>query len=111
MSDTGFWNSIDACSSRTLRNSIIRRKDFIKNDYDQAVVEKILMVLINSEGLAKKRFGEPSVEDAAEEDQDANLQKEQTAEEEVMKEQVSRHRGRFENHLCRYVSHPFLRRK
>jgi hypothetical protein len=91
--------------SDTLRNSIIRRKDFIKNDYDQAVVEKILMVLINSEGLAKRRFGEPSVEEAAEEDQDANLQKEQTAEEEVMKEQVSRHRGRFGNHLCRNMSH------
>jgi hypothetical protein len=74
--------------SDTIRNSIIRRQDFIKNDYDKAVVDKILMVLINSEGLAKKRFGEPSLEEAAEEDQDANLQKEQTAEEEVLKEQV-----------------------
>jgi hypothetical protein len=77
--------------SDTLRNSIIRRQDFIKNDYDKAVVDKILMVLINSEGLAKRRFGDPSVEEAAEEDQDANLQKEQTAEEEVLKEQVSSH--------------------
>lgn len=76
--------------SDTLRNSIIRRQDFIKNDYDKAVVDKILMVLINSEGLAKRRFGEPSAEEAAEEDQDANLQKEQTAEEEVLKEQVRR---------------------
>ena len=75
--------------SDTLRHSIMRRQEFIMNDYDKAVVDKILMVLINSEGLAKKRFGEPSVAEAAEEDQDANLQKEQTAEEEVLKEQVS----------------------
>jgi hypothetical protein len=74
--------------SETLRNSIMRRQVFIKDDYDKAVIEKILMVLVNSEGLAKKRFGEPSVEEAAEEDQDANLQKEQVAEEEVLKEQV-----------------------
>lgn len=76
--------------SDTLRNSIMRRQEFIKNDYDKAVVDKILMVLVNSEGLAKKRFGEPSVAEASEEDQDANLQKEQVAEEEVLKEQVSR---------------------
>ena len=74
--------------SEVLRNSIMRRQEFIKNDYDKAVTEKILMVLVNSEGLAKKRFGEPSVAEAAEEDQDANLQKEQVAEEEVLKEQV-----------------------
>jgi Protein of unknown function (DUF3638)/Protein of unknown function (DUF3645) len=76
--------------SDTLRNSIMRRQEFIKNDYDKAVVDKILMVLVNSEGLAKKRFGDPSVAEAAEEDQDANLQKEQVAEEEVLKEQVRR---------------------
>jgi hypothetical protein len=75
--------------SDTLRNSVMRRQMFIKNDYDKAVIDKILMVLVNSEGLAKKRFGEPSVAEAAEEDQDANLQKEQVAEEEVLKEQVS----------------------
>lgn len=74
--------------SETLRNSIMRRQEFIKNDYDKAVVEKILMVLVNSEGLAKKRFGDPSVAEVAEDDQDANLQKEQVAEEEVLKEQV-----------------------
>lgn len=75
--------------SETLRNSVVRRQDFIKNDYDKAVVEKILMVLVNSEGLARKRFGEPSIEEEAEDDQDANIQKEQVAEEEVLKEQVS----------------------
>jgi hypothetical protein len=74
--------------SDTLRNSIMRRQEFIKNDYDTAVVDKILMVLVNSEGLAKKHFGEPSVAEAAEEDQDVNMQKEQVAEEEVLKEQV-----------------------
>jgi hypothetical protein len=47
------------------------------------------MVLVNSEGLAMKRFGEAAVaEETAEEDQDTNMQKEQTAEEEVLKEQV-----------------------
>ena len=74
--------------SDTLRNSILRRKDFITTDYEKAVVDKIMMVLVNSEGLAKKKFGDPSVAEAAEEDQDANLQKEQVAEEEVLKEQV-----------------------
>jgi hypothetical protein len=75
--------------SDTLRNSVIQRKDFIQAEYDKAVVDKILMVLVNSETLVKSRFGEPSVEEASEEDQDANLQKEQVSEEEVLKEQVS----------------------
>ena len=75
--------------SDTLRNSVIRRKEFIVNDYDKAVVDKILMVLVTSENVAKTRFQETAA-DAAEEDQDANLQKEQVAEEEVLKEQVGR---------------------
>lgn len=74
--------------SDNLRNTIMRRQEFITKDYDKAVVDKILMVLVNSEGLAKKRFGDPSLAEAAEEDQDVNLQKEQVAEEEVLKEQV-----------------------
>lgn len=75
--------------SEILRNSVLRRQEFIKNDYDKAVVDKILMVLVNSEGLAKHRLGEKTVaEEAAEEDQDANMQKEQVSEEEVLKEQV-----------------------
>ena len=74
--------------SDTLRNSVIARKDFIQSEYDKAVVDKILMVLVNSESLIKSRFGEPSVAEANEEDQDAELQKEQVAEEEVLKEQV-----------------------
>jgi hypothetical protein len=75
--------------SDTLRNSVIQRKDFIQAEYDKAVVDKILMVLVNSENLVKSRFGEPSVAEASEEDQDANLQKEQVSEEEVLKEQVN----------------------
>jgi hypothetical protein len=75
--------------SDTLRNSVLRRQDFIINDYDKAVIDKILMVLVNSEGLVKSRFGEPSVAETDEEDKDANLQKEQVSEEEVLKEQVS----------------------
>lgn len=75
--------------SDTLRHSIIRRQDFIMNDYDKAVVDKILMVLVTSEGLSKRRVGGKASEDTADEDQDANLQKEQVSEEEVLKEQVS----------------------
>jgi hypothetical protein len=73
--------------SDQLRNSIIQRKDFIVNDYDKAVVDKILMVLVNSEGLAKHRLG-PAVEEVDDEDKDANLGREQVSEEEVLKEQV-----------------------
>ena len=74
--------------SDTLRNSVIRRKDFVVNEYDKAVIDKILLVLVNSESLQVKRFGQAIVEEVDEEDKDANLQKEQTAEEEVLKEQV-----------------------
>ena len=81
---------IPAPLSDTLRNSVLRRQEFIKNEYDKAVVDKILMVLVTSEGMAKKKFGEAAVaEEADEEDKDVNLQKEQVAEEEVLKEQVS----------------------
>jgi hypothetical protein len=81
--------------SDQLRNSVIQRKDFIINEYDKAVVDKILMVLVNSEGLAKARAGTPAIEEAADEDQDVNLQKEQVAEEEVLKEQVNRNSNFF----------------
>lgn len=74
--------------SDILRNSVIRRQEFIVNDYDKAVIDKILMVLVTSEGIAKSRLGEPAAEEAAEDDQNVDLQKEQVAEEEVLKEQV-----------------------
>jgi hypothetical protein len=73
--------------SETLRNSVVRRADFFVNDYDKAVVDKILMVLVNSEGLAKKNLGPATLEDDAGDDKDTDLQKEQTAEEEVLQEQ------------------------
>ena len=73
--------------SEKLRNSVVRRADFFVNDYDKAVVDKILMVLVNSEGLAKKNLGPATLEDDAGDDKDADLQKEQTAEEEVLQEQ------------------------
>ena len=80
---------IPVALSETLRNSVIRRKDFVVNDYDKAVIDKILLVLVNSEGLQSKRFGPETVlEEADEEEKDMNMQKEQTAEEEVLKEQV-----------------------
>jgi Protein of unknown function (DUF3638)/Protein of unknown function (DUF3645) len=73
--------------SETLRNSVMRRADFLVNDYDKAVVDKILMVLANSEGLAKKNLGPATIDDDAHDDKDTDLQKEQTAEEEVLQEQ------------------------
>jgi hypothetical protein len=73
--------------SELLRNSVARRVDFFENDYDKAVVDKILMVLSTSEGLAKKTLGVPTIEEVTEEDTDADLQKEQVAEEEVLQEQ------------------------
>merc|ERR1711865_825565 len=72
--------------SDQLRNSVIQRKDFIVNDYDKAVVDKILMVLVNSEGLTRKET-KGAVAEEGDEDQDANLGKEQVSEEEVLKEQ------------------------
>ena len=94
--DFAVQNSIPmpAALSDTLRNSVLRRQEFISNDYDKAVVDKILMVLVTSEGNAKKQAGESAVLETDEEDKDANLQKEQTAEEEVLKEQV----GQVQNH-------------
>jgi len=70
--------------SDILRNSVVRRQMFITSDYDKAVIDKILMVLVNSEGQNTKRFG---AAEPGEDDQDANLQKEQVSEEEVLKEQ------------------------
>jgi hypothetical protein len=74
--------------SETLRNGVVRRQEFISNDYDRAVIDKILMVLVNSESQTKSRLGAPAIEECADEDQDANMQKEQVSEEEVLKEQV-----------------------
>ena len=72
--------------SETIHHSLQRNKDFLSSDYDRAVVDKIMMVLQNSENLSKKRFGNQApADDAAENDHE--LQREQVAEEEVLQEQ------------------------
>jgi len=72
--------------SETIRNSIMKNSDFIENDYDKAVVDKIVMVLTNSEQISRRGAGRfIEVEEAEEEN--ADLQKEQVAEEEVLQEQ------------------------
>ena len=40
--------------SETLRNTVKRSREFINSDYDAAVVDKIIMVLVNSETISKK---------------------------------------------------------
>lgn len=75
--------------SETIRNNVMRNAQFVETDYDKAVIDKITMVLVNSEQISKRgagRFIEVEVE-VADEDLDADLQKEQVAEEEVLQEQ------------------------
>ncbi len=72
--------------SETIRNNIMKNSDFIENDYDKAVVDKILMVLTNSEQISKRAAGR-FIEVESEEDENVDLQKEQVAEEEVLQEQ------------------------
>ena len=73
--------------SETIRNEVQRSIQFVTNDYDKAVVEKIIMVLVNSENLAKKFGTVVTPEDDDDKDDDHNLQREQVAEEEVLQEQ------------------------
>uniref|UniRef100_A0A6V2M4H7 ubiquitinyl hydrolase 1 n=1 Tax=Ditylum brightwellii TaxID=49249 RepID=A0A6V2M4H7_9STRA len=74
--------------SETLNNNIERNKDFITNDYDKAVVDKILMVLTTSESMAKRQKLVPvAPADSDETGQDLELQREQVAEEEVLQEE------------------------
>merc|ERR1711862_360589 len=68
--------------SEIIRNDVERKKHFLRNDYDKAVVEKVLMVLINSENLAKSRSGLLSFVDNG-----AELEREQIAEQEILQEQ------------------------
>ena len=73
--------------SETLRNSVMRRKDFLANEYDTAVVDKILMVLVTSESLHTTKKPAAPVqqltqpqdddEDVPDEEGNAELQKEQ----------------------------------
>jgi hypothetical protein len=79
---------IDVPLSETIRNSIIKNSDLIENDYDKAVVDKIVMVLTNSEQISKRASGRViEVESEEEEEESADLQKEQVGEEEVLQEQ------------------------
>lgn len=73
--------------SETIRNEVQRNILFVTNDYDKAVIEKIIMVLINSENLAKKFGTVVTPEEDDDKDDDHNLQREQVAEEEVLQEQ------------------------
>jgi hypothetical protein len=73
--------------SETLRNTVKRTREFITNDYDKAVVDKIIMVLINSETIAN-RGQIASVDDSADDnDGDHIMQREEVSEEEVLQEQ------------------------
>jgi hypothetical protein len=77
--------------SKKLRAEVEHYKEFLVRDYDKAVVEKIVMVLVNSEQLVTSKFGQalPGDDDDAEEE---DLHKEQVAEEEIQQEEeVSSH--------------------
>ena len=73
--------------SETLKNTVKRTREFITNDYDKAVVDKIIMVLVNSETIAK-RGQIASADDSADNgDGDHVMQREEVSEEEVLQEQ------------------------
>ena len=74
--------------SETLTNTVKRTREFITNDYDKAVVDKIVMVLVNSETTAKKGVLISS-DDGADDDDggDHAMQREEVSEEEVLQEQ------------------------
>lgn len=73
--------------SETIRNNVMRNARFVDTDYDKAVVDKILMVLVNSEQISKRGGGRFIEVEEVEDDLDADLQREQVAEEEVLQEQ------------------------
>lgn len=73
--------------SETLSNTVKRTREFITNDYDKAVVDKIIMVLVNSETIAKKGVI-VSADDGAEDTEGEHImQREEVSEEEVLQEQ------------------------
>ncbi len=74
--------------SETLSNTVKRTREFITNDYDKAVVDKIIMVLVNSETIAKKGVLTSSDDGADDGDGgDHIMQREEVSEEEVLQEQ------------------------
>jgi hypothetical protein len=75
--------------SENLKASIDHQSDLLVGDYDRAVVDKILMVLVTSESTSMtKQLKTPQEMAAAdEENEDDDLHKEQVAEEEVLQEE------------------------
>lgn len=74
--------------SETLSNTVKRTREFITNDYDKAVVDKIIMVLVNSETISQR--GTLASSDDGADDGDGGdhiLQREEVSEEEVLQEQ------------------------
>ena len=69
--------------SETIQNNIDRHREFLKGDYDQAIVDKILLVLLNSETLAKRE----QMTDDDEAERNAEIQREEVVEEEVLQEE------------------------
>ena len=92
--DFNIQNSIPVPTllSETLTNTVKRTREFITNDYDKAVVDKIIMVLVNSETIAKRGVLSSSDDGAGDDDGgDHILQREEVSEEEVLQEQEHLH--------------------
>lgn len=73
--------------SETLTNTVKRTREFITNDYDKAVVDKIIMVLVNSETISRKGTLTSSDDGADDGDGDHIMQREEVSEEEQLQEQ------------------------
>ena len=73
--------------SETLKNTVKRTREFITNDYDKAVVDKIIMVLVNSETISKRGQLASADDSADDNDGDHVMQREEVSEEEVLQEQ------------------------
>ena len=75
--------------SESLKAAIDHQQDLLVGDYDRAVVDKILMVLVTSESTAQTQQLTAPVQIAAadEENEEEDLHKEQVAEEEVLQEE------------------------
>jgi len=86
--------------SETIRNSIIKNNELVETDYDKAVVDKIVMVLNNSEQISKRGAGRFIEVEEESEEENADLQKEQVAEEEVLQEQEEEEEEEEEVRAC-----------
>ena len=72
--------------SAKLRAEVEHNKELLVRDYDKAVVEKIIMVLINSEQLVTSKFGR-ALPGEGDDEEEEDLHKEQVAEEEIQQEE------------------------